>query len=134
MRDSGYIFTGLVVFLGLITFPVWYNVAAGKTSKAPDLKLPAAAKQCVMPVEYMKTSHMELLMNWRDQVVRQRQRSFTSPDGKVYNMSLSKTCLGQCHDNKAEFCDRCHNYVGVKGPYCWDCHVDPTRTVLRSSR
>jgi hypothetical protein len=38
-------------------------------------------------------------------------------------MSLQNTCM-QCHPNKAEFCDRCHNYASVK-PYCWDCHVEP---------
>ena len=27
-------------------------------------------------------------------------------------MSLSNTCL-DCHSNKAEFCDRCHNYASV---------------------
>jgi hypothetical protein len=37
-------------------------------------------------------------------------------------MSLSNTCL-DCHSNKAEFCDRCHNYASVS-PYCWDCHID----------
>ena len=27
--------------------------------------------------------------------------------------------------NKAGFCDRCHDYSGVSGPYCWNCHSDP---------
>jgi hypothetical protein len=39
-------------------------------------------------------------------------------------MSLTGTCLTGCHTNKAEFCDRCHNYAAVS-VYCWDCHVDP---------
>jgi hypothetical protein len=30
----------------------------------------------------------------------------------------------KCHDNKEEFCDKCHLYAGVT-PYCWDCHIDP---------
>jgi len=30
----------------------------------------------------------------------------------------------KCHTDKAKFCDRCHNYVGVT-PNCWDCHVEP---------
>ena len=42
--------------------------------------------------------------------------------GKEFEMSLSNTCI-ECHDNKAEFCDRCHNYASVR-PYCWDCHID----------
>jgi hypothetical protein len=66
---------------------------------------------------------MDLLMTWRDDVVRRNVRTWTAPNGKAYTASLSGTCL-RCHANKAEFCDRCHTYAGVT-PYCWDCHVDP---------
>ena len=38
-------------------------------------------------------------------------------------MSLTEHLPEACHANKAEFCDRCHNYAAVK-PYCWDCHID----------
>ncbi len=123
MRDRGIILGGLLVFLGVLTFPVWYNLAAGTTSKAPDLKLPTQEKNCVAPVEYMRTSHMDLLMDWREQVVRHNIRTFKAFDGKMYTMGLSQTCL-KCHTSKADFCDRCHDYAGVK-PTCWDCHVDP---------
>ncbi|HWT80116.1 MAG TPA: sulfate reduction electron transfer complex DsrMKJOP subunit DsrJ [Candidatus Acidoferrum sp.] len=133
MRDKGIILGGLIVFLGVITFPVWYNVAAGTTSKAPELKLPKEEKNCVAAVEYMRTSHMDLLTGWRDEVVRQDLRTFTAFDGKTYTKSLTQTCL-KCHASKADFCDRCHDYAGVK-PYCWDCHVDPKdpRVVQRST-
>ena len=47
---------------------------------------------------------------------------YTNRKGKTYNMSLSNTCM-DCHDNKAEFCDRCHDYASVR-PYCWDCHIE----------
>jgi len=122
MRDRVWIYSGLAVFLALITFPMWYNTARGKTSKPPDLKLPASAKQCVMPVSYMKSSHMELLAEWRETVVRRGVRTYHAPDGKSYEISLTNTCLKACHGDKTEFCDRCHLYAGVQGPYCWDCH------------
>lgn len=125
MRDQGLIYAGLVLFLGVITLPITYNLAAGRTSAAPDVKLPANSKQCVAPAEYMRTSHMALLMSWRDEVVRNGVRTYRAADGRTFEMSLTRTCLQQCHTNKAEFCDRCHNYVAVKGPYCMDCHVDP---------
>lgn len=131
MRDQGLIYGGLVAFLGLLTFPAWYNVAAGKTAKPPEVRLPAREKQCVAPAGYMRTSHMALLVNWREEVVRRHTRTFTAFNGKTYDMSLTRTCLSGCHSNKAEFCDRCHNYVGVTGPYCMDCHVDP-KLVARS--
>jgi hypothetical protein len=66
---------------------------------------------------------MTLLNEWRDKVVRGEDRIYVSASGKPFNISLSETCMN-CHSNKAEFCDRCHDYVDVS-PYCWDCHVEP---------
>jgi hypothetical protein len=66
---------------------------------------------------------MQLLINWREQVVRNDFRTYTAFNGKTYKMSLTGTCMG-CHTDKARFCDRCHNYAGVT-VVCWDCHVDP---------
>jgi hypothetical protein len=126
MRDRGLIIGGLTVFLALITFPFWYNLATATTSRGPEPVLPATEKNCVAPVEYMRTSHMDLLVTWREQVVRSNVRSYQAFDGKTYNMSLTKTCM-QCHTSKADFCDRCHNYAGVT-PNCWDCHIDPKLT------
>jgi hypothetical protein len=123
MRDRGTIYCGLAVFLALATFPAWHNLQAGVTAKGPAIKLPVRAKQCVAPVEYMRTAHMNLLMGWRETVVRTGTRGFTSVDGKPYNMSLTPTCLEQCHGSKADFCDKCHTYAAVSPP-CWNCHVD----------
>ena len=124
MRDRGLILAGLAVFLVLITFPVWYNFAGGRAPDVPKPVLPEdKTLQCVQDTAYMKRSHMDLLMTWRDKVVRENVRTFVAPDGKTYAMSLTKTCM-KCHTSKADFCDKCHNYVAVK-PYCWDCHIDP---------
>lgn len=123
MRERGLILGGLLLLLLLLTFPAWYNRAAGTTARPPELKLPVNEKQCVAPVEYMRTRHMTLLIAWRDQVVREGRREFTAFNGKRYQISLTKTCMG-CHISKADFCDKCHTYAGVK-PVCWDCHIDP---------
>lgn len=126
MRDKGRIIIGLVIFLVLITFPIWYNVASGKAGYVPELQKPATAEQCVMETSYMTAYHMNLLDEWRDKVVREGVRMTTDMSGKPIEMSLSRTCLG-CHTEKAEFCDKCHNYMSVD-PFCWDCHVDPKET------
>ena len=123
MKDKNKIFAGLAIFIVVVTFPFWFNL--GKAAPAPELELTAkakAAKTCVMPTEFMKAEHMQLLDVWRHNVVRGGERMFVNADGKLYNMSLSNTCL-DCHSNKKEFCDRCHNYASVR-PYCWDCHID----------
>ena len=124
MYDAGKIIPVLVVFLILITFPVWYNAASGKASYVPDPEIVSTAKECVRPVEYMKAAHMDLLNIWRDEVVREGKRETLVIEGKEYTKSLTNTCM-HCHANKAEFCDRCHDYVAVGQPYCWDCHVAP---------
>ncbi len=123
MPDRVWIVGGLIVLLGLLTFPIWYNVAARTTSKAPELVMPVNEKYCVAPREYMRTNHMELLLQWRDDVVRKNLRVYTAFNGKSYRMSLTGTCMG-CHTSREDFCDRCHNYAGVNA-YCWDCHIDP---------
>jgi hypothetical protein len=123
MREKSLILGGLLLFLVAITFPIWWDAAAKVTSKGPEPVLPANEKFCVAPTAYMRTSHMQLLIDWREQVVRSNIRTYTAFNGKTYKTSLTGTCLG-CHTDKAQFCDRCHNYAGVT-VYCWDCHVDP---------
>jgi hypothetical protein len=124
MRDRGVIYFGLVAFLGFATFPFWRNVTTGATPKGPQPVLPAKVKQCVAPIAYMRSSHMTMLLEWRQQVVREGVRDYTAADGKHYKMSLTSTCLEQCHTaGKKDFCDRCHNYEAVAVP-CWDCHTD----------
>jgi hypothetical protein len=124
MRDKGRILVGLAVFLALVTFPVWYNLFAGQPPAPPEPKLPIGGGQCVQDTATMRTDHMALLMEWRDDAVRSNDRIFTTSDGRRYYKSLSATCMS-CHAEKSEFCDKCHNYAAVS-PYCWDCHVEPT--------
>lgn len=123
MRDRYWIIAGLFLFLGVITYPVWHNLEARTTVQPPELVLPQHEKDCVAPISYMRTSHMKLLLDWRNRVVREDQRKYVAYDGKVYDMNLTGTCM-KCHEKKG-FCDRCHNYAGVRAPYCWNCHVDP---------
>jgi hypothetical protein len=127
MYDKNKIVTGLIIFVAIVTFPFWYNL--GKASSAPEPKLSEkakAAKECVAPKESMKQEHMQILDLWRDTVVRDANRDYKSSSGKTFKMSLSsgeESCMG-CHESKAEFCDKCHNYASVL-PYCWDCHIAP---------
>ena len=125
MNDKKLIVTGIIIFVVLVSFPFWFN--RGKAVPAPELKLTdkaKAAKECVMPTDYMRAEHMQLLDLWRHSVVRNAERVFVNANGKEFNMSLTNTCL-DCHSNKADFCDKCHNYASVR-PYCWDCHNDNT--------
>ena len=128
MYDGWKIIVGLIIFVGIATFPFLYDV--GKASiPPPDPKIDTpeiqkmAVKKCVESKSFMKAEHMVMINDWRDAVVRDGNRLYTSTDGQQYAMSLQNTCM-KCHSNKTKFCDECHNYVGVK-PYCWDCHIAP---------
>jgi hypothetical protein len=132
MRDRLLIALGLFLFVALFTYPMWHAMAAKTRAAGPDIKLPQQAKTCVAPVSYMRVAHMKLLVDWREGAVREGRLTYASYNGKSYHVNLSETCLGQCHTKKDEFCDRCHNYAAVSGPYCWDCHVDPASVARRA--
>lgn len=125
--NRGMIYAGIAVFLIAATFPFWYG--KGRAVHPPDLRLDTPAiealreKLCVEPAGFMRTDHMKLLTAWRDGAVREGRRTYTAADGRVFEVSLTGACM-KCHDNKGQFCDRCHDYAGVK-PACWSCHIIP---------
>ncbi len=129
MNDKKLIIAGLAVFCVLAILP--FILSFGKTAPAPEPELTEIAKteldgSCVLPKAEMKVEHMKILDIWRESVVRQGKRIYES-NGNDFTMSLSShkgkdSCLG-CHYNKAQFCDKCHNYASVR-PYCWDCHLE----------
>ena len=123
MYDAKKIIPGIVIFLCLITFPIWYSVASGNADYVPAPEIITAEEECVEPTHYMRSDHNDLLNKWRESVVREGIRTYVAADGQEYEMSLTRTCLS-CHSNKAEFCDQCHDYVGVT-PDCWSCHNIP---------
>ena len=75
MHDVGKIAGGLVVFLVLVTSPLWYNALSASTPGVPELaKPPNGSQQCVEEAEYMRANHMDILNEWRDDVVRTGER------------------------------------------------------------
>jgi hypothetical protein len=123
MRDKVTITAGLAVFLALASFPFWHTLRGDEDNARPELELPADASECIENTEYMTANHMDLLNQWRNAVVRDGQRDYTSSAGEQHVMSLTRTCM-DCHSNRETFCDRCHTYADVQ-PTCWDCHVAP---------
>lgn len=122
------IMAGLAVFVLAVLSPFWFNmVTTTQAAPEPELLGPAKeAKKCVLDKYEMRANHMSLLDEWRDAVVRDADRIYVAASGKSFNMSLStgeNSCLG-CHEDKAKFCDSCHDYTSVT-PYCWECHINP---------
>lgn len=125
MGDKGKILFGLSIFVILVTFPFWSRLAAAGDTEAgpPELEYPANETACVEDTPFMTANHMNLLNQWRDDVVRRGDLEYVSSTGKTYTKSLTKTCLN-CHENRDNFCTRCHDYADVQPP-CWECHTTP---------
>lgn len=95
---------------------------------------------CVKDREYMNPNHMNILNEWRDDVVRKGDRSKVEINGLEYEKSLTKCCM-KCHTSREKFCFKCHEYADVlppkvcpkladakqapRGVNCWNCHVEP---------
>ena len=132
MYDAGKIIPGLIIFLIIITFPLWYSLGQsapvlGYQVETPEIEQ-LEEKKCVESVSYMRASHMRLLDDWRNEVVRNSRRTYINTAGKTCEISLEETCFG-CHTNKANFCDTCHSSLNVE-PDCWNCHSDPKESQL----
>lgn len=130
MYNAKFVIPGIIVFAGLFTAPFWINMLSSGHEEVkvvlptePVTFFGEARTQCIEPKEWMAANHMELLLEWRDQALREGKRIYVASDGKKWETSLQNTCMA-CHSNKAEFCDKCHNANSVN-PYCWDCHVVP---------
>ena len=122
MYGKGRIIPALILFLGVMTSLMWYK--SGDLSKLPKPEKPKDYTECVAPTAYMRTSHMVLLNQWRDDILREDgARTGKTANGTEYVRSLQNGCM-KCHSDKKKFCDACHNYTSVK-PYCWDCHLQP---------
>ena len=122
MYGKGRIIPSLLIFLGLMTFPIWYN--SGNARQVPNPEKPKNYRECVEETQYMRTTHMKLLNDWRDDILRSGgTRSGVTANGTEYVRSLQNGCM-ECHSSKKKFCDECHTYAAVK-PYCWDCHIEP---------
>ncbi len=126
MYDKGKVIVGVIIFLAIFALPFWYSQVTGEADFDPHPDVTSLQErgitECVESADYMRSKHVNLLDEWRDEVVRGADRVYISKEyGTEYDKSLTDTCLEACHDNKSEFCDQCHDYVGVQ-PDCWECH------------
>lgn len=136
MHDTMKIVAGLTLFILALMFPIWYSITTYGTPPAVAAAAPPKGQECVEPVNYMRTSHMELLGHLRDLAVREGKTVHTGTNGQQYEISMQNTCLA-CHggttsgqstvstrDGYGEpaFCASCHEYAGVRVD-CWRCHL-----------
>ena len=78
MYDGKKIIPGLIIFVGLVALPLWYNLVSGKTGYVPKPEIPADKKECVEPKAYIRVNHKNLLEDWKESVVRKGVRIYTA--------------------------------------------------------
>lgn len=128
MQKKTNIVVGILVFLLVMAAPIWMNFGKDAADSNVEVSLDTPTinaldeKKCIYDTEYMRENHMEILHQWKVQVVRNDNRIMVTPDGREFEMSLQNTCL-DCHSNYDEFCEKCHNANGVD-PNCWTCHTN----------
>jgi len=129
---------GIVIFAVLVTVPFWSMIFSSSNGASPEISFDTPAinqlsgddYKCVEDVEYMRAHHMDLLNDWKVEVVRNGNRMYVATDGTEYLASLQNTCL-VCHSNYDDFCLACHTYNDVD-PSCWKCHVEPNVAKIAS--
>ena len=130
MYKPAKIIVGLIIFVAIITFPIWSNF--GNDGTTPDMELSLDTPvinamedpHCIYDTDYMRENHMKILNDWKVEVVRNGNYMVVGDDGQEYLASLQNTCF-DCHSNYEEFCLVCHEYSNVD-PSCWNCHIEPT--------
>ena len=66
----------IVVFVAVMLSPVWMGMAGKADTPKPEItkELKAEGKKCVRSAAWMRANHMQLLDEWRDEVVRDSDR------------------------------------------------------------
>jgi len=118
---------GLIILLLLACGIVCSAFSAGPR---PFLEIPDG-KTCVKDAAYMRSHHMDLLKEARDEVVREGKEGRVEFDGRqleegevVSDGRHDPRGCRHCHKSRERFCNRCHDKVNLN-PDCFRCHHYP---------
>ena len=104
----------LLIILCPVGFSLVAGVLSGGSGEEPFLEMPDAKhERCVRDTVFMRFNHMYLLMDIRDNAMREGIR------GEIGLYSCR-----ECHTSREKFCDRCHDAVNLY-PGCFECHYYP---------
>jgi hypothetical protein len=115
-ENRGVVATVLII---LILLPLGISIVGfvfqGRR-QVPDVfleKVDPKWESCVRDPEYMRFYHMDFLKQTREDVVRAGIKGGVTLAG-----------CGDCHRNREDFCDRCHQAASVDLD-CFGCHFYP---------
>lgn len=140
MQDAGKVIGGIIVFLALLSIPIWVTQAAGNANEVanpvvdPEVVNDFMAENypddvadyesfiesnenydgCIESTDYMRLNHMKLLMNWRQWSVRDD----TKGDLGVSTYTSEETGI-EWFMSLTETCLGCHNDRDI---FCNQCH------------
>ncbi len=126
MNKNRLVALGLILFVLLFTFPVLMNLGKSVTKTQPPSLLQdqtamqeLADKLGVKNIDEFRERHKQVLAEWKDSVVRDGKRIYVTKDGREIPISLQNLA------SQPQYCNECHDYVGIEKPNCWTCHVEP---------
>ena len=126
MNKNHLVAFGLILFVLLFTFPVLMNLGKSLTQTQPPTLLQDAKamqeladKLGVKNVDEFRERHKQVLAEWKDSVVRDGKRVYVNKEGREVPISLQSLA------SQSQYCNTCHDYVGIEKPSCWTCHVEP---------
>ena len=123
MYNAKAVYIGIIILVVLLSAPFWAGLF-GKSYTETGVSKPEAEESCVEDAQFMRAQHMRLLNEWRDEALRNENRTYVAKNGQKWEISLQNTCM-KCHTDYNGFCDKCHLSNSVR-PYCWTCHIIPT--------
>ena len=110
-----------VILAVIILFPIgYYTVLRAFPQPEAFLEMPDPqlhGEDCVKETAYMRYSHMDLLLEIREETVREGIR------GEI-GLDVGEQNCRDCHSNRERFCNECHNTVNVHLD-CFGCHYYP---------
>ena len=125
MNKNRLIALGLILFVLAFTFPVLMSLNKPAAQTQPpaiaqneQALQELAQKLGVKNAEEFRAKHKQILAEWKDLAVRDGKRIYISPDGREIPINLENLA------NQPQYCNDCHNYVGIEKPSCWTCHVE----------
>ncbi|MGD8640033.1 MAG: hypothetical protein PVG89_05360 [Gammaproteobacteria bacterium] len=123
-RPVKYIFHRPAI-LGLIIIAISaLSVTAWADAPLPDISKPEGKDQCVEPTDFMRKSHMDLLLHQRDETMHRGIRTKKHSLKECIDCHAVYDNSGQpvSHLNSKHFCVQCHEYASVSID-CFDCHA-----------
>ena len=125
MPKLRFIALGLFLFLLIFTLPVLLNIGKPKAQTLPpsiaqneQALTDLARKLGVKDIDEFRARHKQVLAEWKDLAVREGKRIYVTPDGREIPINLEELA------SQPQYCNDCHDFVGIEKPSCWTCHVE----------